>query len=376
LVLAISVETAVLLFPLTTFAYYLTRKALWTPRFRAWLWAPHVVAGILVGVVADYQLFDTLFGGIGFLFIPVAFALLFFGWSLHLFNTARPVEVLRPDPQGGHRLRYNRWRIWVGELPDGSKILVGTRWRDWLARLFGHYPVIVPANVDGTKNGPPAEAEVITLRSEPGSWERKDRRVKRRRDRLDGGDPLDDFRIAGAADSKERDPPALLWWVDSDGWLTTRMPRLSFHRDVRVPAKMAADGVTVVEAATTKRKVSWPHYIDPISEASVAGFHYLDAPAAALGWITPERLLRRLKDLRISNTALRSTIITESDDLAEIQVAETFRLLMKERLPLTDEEAAEETRNAPPKAAPEGRSDNPDARPGKMDDRKAGRADA
>lgn len=345
---AITLETALLAFPSILIARYLTRKALYSPRAHVWLAVPHIVGAVLFGLAFDYPLYDRLFGGAGFLVFPVVLDVLIFFWALHLFNVAVPVEVLRPDPQGGHRLRYNRWRIWVGEFPDGSKVLVGTKWKDWLARLFGHAPILVPADIDGTKRGSPAEAPMLTVRSETRD-ERKDRRAKLPANAR----PFDDFRLVGANDLKEKDPPRFLYWVDSDHWLSVEMPHLSIHREVRVPAKLGPDG-NVVEPAHIKSKLTWPHYIDPPTETGLAGFHYLYAPAAALGWVRGERMARRIEDLRIDNVALRTTGFITGDDLGAVQVAETFRLLERERLPLTDEEADQETRSWAPKPSDAG----------------------
>ena len=376
LLLGITIEFGILIFPTVILARWLTRKALWSPKFRAWLWAPHVVAGFLILVVLDFQLFDALFGGLGFVLMPIVFDLLFFGWVLHLFNVARPVEVLRPDPQAGHRLRYNRWRIWVGEWPDGTKVLVGSRWRDWWARLFGHAPVLMPANVDGTKRGAPAEAPLLTYRTETRS-EREDRRAKamRRsfRQRPGRESPLDDFQVAGDAELQERDAPKLLYWTASDEWLNADMPHLSIHRTVRVPAKVN-DAGNVVEPAHTVSKLAWPHYVDPKATVGLAGIHYYDTPVAALGWIRAEKAYRRIEDLRAQNVALRTTTFIEADESAQVQVAEVFRLMERERMPLSDEEADEETRREAVKAKEPGgtvEESEESPRPGALDRRHA-----
>jgi hypothetical protein len=341
------VEFAVISVALLPLARYLCRKALWSPRFRIELLIPHLIAFVVIGTALDFQAFDTFFGGYAFILYAPMFAIPVFFWQLHFFNVAKPVEVLRPDPQGGHRLRYNRWRIWVGDLPDGRKILVGTRWRDWWARLFGHFPVLVAADVDGTKIGPPSESPLVTWRAEV-RGERHDKRVAAFRSRTNRDTPLDDFLIAGDLDYREKDAPVKLLWVDSNRWLDTSMPHFSAHRKVPVPAKYK-DGVQV-EPATEKNRWCFPYYVDVAPQISLAGLHYIDVPAAALGWISAERAYRRVEDLRLSNNALRVGQFDIADESAETRTAEIYRLLHRDRMPMSDAEATEDVRREPPVA--------------------------
>jgi hypothetical protein len=356
LVFSIVALCALLTFPLLVLARYVGRKALWTPKFHAWLFAIHILSPAIYIILVDYRAFDAVFGGLGFLLFPFVYAILLFLWAMHLFNVARPTEVFRPDFQGGHRLRYNRWRIWVGDLSDGRKILVGTRWRDWLARLYGHFPVLVTPDVVRTREGPPVEIPLRTLRAETRDEKltRKERLLARRfRARWGKESPLDDFEVTGGPDHREKDAPTHLYWVDSDRWLSADMPRLSWHRDVFVPAKTAPDG-TVVTPSSVKTKLSWPHYVDPPAVTSLAGFHYLDAPVAAMLAHTNERAYHRVEEIHMDNVAMNATVFDEADRLGELQVAETYRLFTRERLPLSDEEAEEETRREAPKAKDEG----------------------
>jgi hypothetical protein len=352
LVLAVTLESALAVFLGAPAARAITRKALWSPKFRAWLWAPHILGAFIVLIAFDFEAFDAVFGGWSFAIIPVVFGVLAFFWMLHLFNVAYPVEVLRPDPQAGHRLRFNRWRVFVGDLPDGTKVLVGTRWRDWLARLLGHHVVLVPANATGTKRGPPAESELRTFKvrsraDADKAWERVKRGFRVKPGRTS---PLDDFQIAGEPGVKEKDAPRLLYWVDSDRWLSSDTWRLSFHREVRVDARYDRDGNLVREAHTRTKFSIVPHYVAPASaEAALAEFHYIDTPAAALGWIRAERAYRRVEDLRRTNYALRSTVFVTADDWSQEAMGELLTMLDRERVPLTDEEAEEDVRAGPPK---------------------------
>lgn len=325
LVLSVVIETAVLLYPATVAARGIARKALFTPKFRAWLWAPHVVLGFFLLAVVDYQAVDGFFGGTEFILYPVAFVVLFFIWVLHLFNTAEPVEVLRPDPARGHRLRYNRWRIWTGELADGTIVLIDTRWRGWLARLLGHHSVLVPRDAPLT-TGAPAGADLSTYRVRP---ERES--------------PLDDFPIVGDPDAKERNPPKRLYWVNSDDFLEWNFPRLVFSRLVEVPPKVK-DGV-VVAPATSRRRLSWPHYEGGgVSRTGLASIHYYDVPVAALGWKSNERAWKVVETLKFQIASLRAEVKVRADEWAEERLAGHLRMLDRTVRPLTDGEAEADTK--------------------------------
>lgn len=357
-VFGLLVEMGVLLFPLIVLARYLTRKALWSPKFRAWLWAPHIVLGFVLLLVADYRLFDLVFGGLAFILFPLLLDLLIFGWSLHLFNVARPVEILRFDPQSGHRLRVNRWRVWVGELSDGSKVLVGTRWRDWLARLFGHYPVLVPANAEGTLKGPPAELQVRNLYA-PTRREMAVRRERFFRARPGRVDPLDDFSIAGDTDIREKNHPQRMYFVDSDKWLDADFPHLTIARTVEEPAVFDGEG-KLVKPTRTRRVLTWPHYTGGGGKVNkLADIHYYDTVPAALGFIRSDRAYQRVETLRAQVAMLRASVFTLGDESAERQMAEFLAFFDREREALTEGERGEETRQPGEKRA-QRPSDRPD----------------
>lgn len=351
LVLVMVIEFGAVAMPTVLVARYLNKKAVgFLPKFRAWLWGPHVLLGLTLLIVADFQAFDAFLGGLGFVTFPIIFDGLFFGWMLDKFNSASWAEVLRPDPQGGHRLRYNRWRIVVGELPDGTKVLCGRKWRDALARWCGHYPILSHAKSKTTLLGAPTVSAIDNRRA--------GFRVRPKR-----GSPLDDFEIAGQITSGEKNPPKFLYWVDHDGWLSGEMPHLSIHRTVEVPPRLDPETGNVVRDAFPKKKLAWPHYVDPPdAEAQLAGFHYQDTPVQAIGWVSVENANRRLAKVRMEANALRMNEYRVADEMAQEQVSEMLRFYERERTPLTDAEAEEEARSKP-SAAPTPKREESTERP-------------
>lgn len=366
LAFGITAEFGLLLFPAIVGARALARKALWFPKFKAWLVAPHIALGFLLLIGLDYRAFDELFSGLGFLFIPVVFVALFFLWALHLFNVATPVYATRAEPNGGRELTEYRWRFFVGQMPDGRLVLVGCYWRDAFARLFGHAPVLFDPADRTRVDGGPLAARIVNMRLETND-EKADRftRMMRRRQRElpSAAHALDQFKTINVGGTRlnprERDPPALHYYVDSDGWLNATMPKLSLHRIVREPEVKSSTG-EVVKPARTVRKLSWPHYVESSgAETSLAGLHYLAVPSVpSLLWVAVERAWRRVGQVRIQNFALRTTPFVLADEATEVVGGELFTLLERERFPLTDIEADEDTRSeGPKKAAPTAEDD-------------------
>lgn len=366
LAFGITVEFGLLLFPAVVFARSLARKALWFPKFKAWLVAPHVALGFILLIGLDYRAFDELFSGLGFLFIPVVFVALFFLWSLHLFNVATPAYATRAEPNGGRELTEFRWRFFVGQMPDGKLVLIGCYWRDAFARLFGHAPVLYDPADRSRADGGPLGAHVVNMRLETRD-ERADRFTKMLQRRMkelpSAAHALDQFRTVNVGGSRlnprERDPPLLHYYVDSDAWLNATMPRLSVHKAVR-EAEVKTPTGEVVKPARTVLKLTWPHYIESSgAETSLAGLHYLAVPSvASLLWVAVERAWRRVAQVRIQNFALRTTPFVLADEATEVVGGEVFTLLERERFALTDEEADEDTRSeSPKKAAPTAESD-------------------
>jgi hypothetical protein len=351
----LTLEFAVLVIPLTVLARALTRRAIWSPGgFVPAVVAPHVVLAFAILLVYDYPFFDRVFDGLEFIFIPVVFAVVFFFWSLHLFNDATALEAFKFEPRAKHNVGLFRWRVFVGELPDGRLVLIGTGWTDWFARLLGYAPVIWDPRDSSPSNPPPAFAPVVTLKSEL-RGERSDRRVKawekRFRSKPRRESPIKQFEVIHTVNRhlapREKDAPKYVAWVDSDKWLDADMPHLSIHR--QVPAEVGPDGEIIKPA---RSKLSLPHYVVPQSRVSFADVHWYESVAAGLHLISAERMARRSEELRASNIALRANPYVIGDELAATQNDELFSLLDRERFAGTDAEYEEETRREAERPGP------------------------
>ena len=348
LAFGITAETLLLMVPLTLWARSIARRALWVPTIRWWLVLPHVATGSLLLVSAEFPALDQLFSGLEFVLFPIPIGLLFFFWVMHLFNVAVPGEAFRPDPRDWHDLDFYRWRLVVGDLPDGRKVLIDPRWRGVFARLRNHAPVILdPAKLKDGKTPVPVSAKVLTLRSESVD-EKRDRvwkEYRRFRSRPDRPTPFDSFKVVNASlqEYREKDPPRLLWWVDSDQWLQVRFPYVTWHRDVQVPAVVDREGRTV-QPARIKRKLTWPHYVDPPAVVALSGIHWKDVVAAGLDWVKQERAYQLVERLRRENYLLRATVYVLSDEKSARSMDETFTWFDRERFPISVAEAQEEAK--------------------------------
>lgn len=334
LVLLIVVEAGLIFGPLLLVAKALSRKAIFAPHFRLALWAP--IAGFLMffAILTDYRLIDESFGGVSYLVYPAIFAVLMFLWSLHLFNRAEVVEVLKADPAGGHRLRYLRWTLLVGVRKDGSLVVIDPRWRGWLYALFGHFVTLVPAQSEALGENEPAAAEIENRVLLPQHViQRRLQRELPSKER-----PTDDFVILNAEKYEE---PTRLFWVDTDQPFEIRYCYLSAHREVEVPPKLSPEGEVLVPAST-RLKLSWPHIVTPPCDVRLAGIHYWTTPVAAQGWMGAESTNALLEKRTYQVTILRSRLHTEADRMAEERVAEIMTMIDKARAPPTEAELADE----------------------------------
>lgn len=333
LAIVILSETVVFTCPLIMLARFLTRRAIYFPKFSMLIWGHVIVIGLLFLFFADYQWLDQTFGGVSYLIYPIVISFLFFLWSLSLFNRAEVVEILKPDVMSGHRLRYLRWTQLVGETKDGRTVVIDPRWRGSIYGLLGHFATLIPAESEATMEGAPAGADVEN-RETMAAHELAKRDKKLRRKRPSKEKPEDDFRIVNAVDTRD---PVKIYWVDSDQPVAVEFPHLSFHHIVEVPEKVDKNGVTIPKHP--EKKLTWPHIVDGESTIRLAGIHYLDAPLAALGWSRAEDDFALLEKRAYAVYVLRSRIHSEAERMTEERLAEVLLLIEKGEIPMTEEEA-------------------------------------
>ena len=341
IIIIILVELVVLVCPLIILGRFLTRKAIHAPNFNLTIWGHVVVITILVLIFTDYQWFDTTFGGWSYFFYPVPIAIMIFLWSLHLFNRANVVEILKPDTMSGHRLRYLRWEQLTGEMKDGSTVIIDQRWRGFFYGLLGHFAKLIPVESEATVEGRPVAIDVENREALAGyeirKMEKKLRRVRPGKER-----PEDDFKIVNSIDEGE---PIKIFWVDSDQPVVVEFPHLSWRKNVEVPERVDSHGIRV--AAHTEQVLTWPHIVDGESTIRLAGIHYIDAPLAALGWSRAEDDFELLEKRAYAVYNLRSRLHSEADRLTEERLSEMLTLMERGELPLTEEEAQAATERRP-----------------------------
>ena len=322
-VLATIIEFGAAAGPLVMLARWMTHKALYAPHFSLLLWGFGLGIVLFSAIILDYQGIDQSLGGVSYFLYPVVFALLWFIWSLHLFNRAETVEILKPDTMGGHRLRFLRWTQLVGTLKDGRVVLIGTRWRDFVYGLFGHFATLIPVESA-------VQAQLVTPVGEHKAVLRRWRPNKEK--------PADDFEIINSEKEQE---PTKLFWVDSNDPVDVRMPHTTWHKWVDVPDRVDRHGVKI--DAHREQHLTWPHIVDPVSTVRLAGIHYVDAPVAALGWTSREEDFKLLEKRGFQIYVLRSSLHRESERLAEERIAEFLELMRSQSTPLSPEEARAES---------------------------------
>ena len=350
----VTIEFLILAAAFTLIGYALTKRALWTPKIAWWLIIPHLMTGLLFVFASDVPLLDESLGGLEFVLVPIVFALLWFFWVMHLFNSATPVEADQISPRVDQRPGVTKWWLIVGTLPDGRWIIVGTRWRDWLARLFGHAPVIYDPTHPGEKSAIPATLPVLNRKAgvpdavwNPNShhWERF--RPETGRETPFASFPVTPVRVPGIDAAPRRELPLLQFWVDHDQWLSIRMPYVSWWREEKVEAEYNPDG-TLRRRARIRRRLTAPHYVDPSCATGLSSVHFEEPVAAWLGYLAQERAYKRVDELRRQVYALITGIYVLADEQTRRSLGEVMELLERERFPMPLDEAAEEVQRGGP----------------------------
>lgn len=339
LILIIVAETVILTAPLILVARWMTHKARYAPHFALVLWGHVVLIGAAGLLFFDYQQLDAAFGGLSYFVYPVIVALLLFLWSLHLFNTAEIVEILKPDTMSGHRLRFLRWTQLTATMKDGRTVLIDPRWRGFFYALLGHYTTLIPAESDASKYGEPAPADIQNRQILTEAETKKELARKLPSKQF----PEDDFRILNA---EKFDEPVRLWWVDSRDPVDVKFPRMSVHKWVEVPAKVDKHGEVVTEAHR-EEKLTWPHILEPESSIRLAGVHYYNTPVAALGWSRAEDDFALLEKRAFQVVLLKSRLHSEAERMTEERLAEFISLMEGSVLPMNEAETLDETERRP-----------------------------
>lgn len=242
-------------------AAWAMRRAVWAPRFSLLVWG-HVLLALLAALVfLDYIQIDQAFAGWSPLVYPWATFPLFFLSALWRFNRAPQVEILQGVAPPSGEFAYRRTKVRVGPLPDGRVVPVGESWGDFWARFWLHYgdPIW-----DGSpENMPPFLAPVETMVSPTASPRAALKAAKMRRKFPLTTHPLFRFQVT----NPQADDVAYIAHAKTSEPLKFAYPYLSFHRVVDVPAvyQPSPSGPVMVRAPTKKRKLSWPHYVDPPS---------------------------------------------------------------------------------------------------------------
>lgn len=347
---SITLETLLLMAPLTLLARTLTRRALWTPKISWWLVIPHVATGFLFLIASEFPLLDAAFGGLEFVLFPVVIGILWFFYVMHLFNIATPVEADQISPRTDDRPGVTKWFLLIGILPDGRWVIVGTRWRDWVARLFYHAPVIYDpthANDDGSKDPPPSSLPITPRKvGQPDMvWSPSKHAWYRFRPEPGRATPYDSFpvtstRVKGVDASPKRELPMLQLWVDHDQWLSVRLPYISAHREEKVDAEYSPEG-KLLKKAKIRQRWTRPHYVDPPVVAGLSSVHFEEPLAAWLRLIDQERAYRLISDLRRQLHKLLTGVYVLADQQTRQTLQEVFELLERERFPMMLEETRE-----------------------------------
>ena len=344
---AVTLETLLIITPLTFWARTLARRALWFPKINWAIILPHFAFGFMLLIANDFPALDMAFGGLEFVVFPIVIGLLWFFFVIHMFNVATPVMVDQLAPGSDDRTRFTTWWLMLGVLPDGRWIIVGTRWRDAFYRLRGKAPVVWDPTKGKEANPPPAIVPIVNRRiAEPDAiWNAQRHHWETFRAGATRGSPFESFpatnvRIRGVDATPRRELPLFRLHVDHDEWLSVKLPYLWWWREEKIPAEYNPDG-TIRKRARIKQRLTWPHIVVPAPITSLSPWQFEDPLAASLGYISQERAYRLNGELRRQLHKLLTGVYVLADEQTKQSLREVFELLERERFPIKLEEAQE-----------------------------------
>jgi hypothetical protein len=318
-------------------------RAGWAPHFSVLAFG-HVVIGVMAGaVVVDYQLIDQLFAGWAPFIYPIAALPFAFLGSLSYFNRASSVELLAGTETTAGELGFYRTQMRIARVAGRLAFILGG-WGDMWARYFGHQAYAEP---DDPHHAKPWLAPVIPMAS-PTDTLRERLRAKRRAHitPLTAQDALTRFPVVNA---EARDDVQFIAFVKSDRIPQIRGAWLSIHKWVHEDEEKAPDPSggppIVVKKARDRRKLAWPHYVEPPkgSVPDLEDIHFMPAGAVFAHFATV-RDLGRLNSKYAHQAALEAANRENRiQDEVYADLKAKYSLIRRASSGITDEEAAEQT---------------------------------
>jgi hypothetical protein len=339
-------------------AKWATRRAGgWAPEFSLLIWGHVLLAALAAVVFLDYQQVDHYFAGWSPLVYPVATFPLFFLSSLSRFNAAPYVQIQQGLATSSGEMGTRVWRLRAGPLKDGRVVFVGESWGQFWARFWGHYAVMWDGNPETT---PPFLSPVENMPSPTSSPRARLRQEKSREKYPLTAHPL--FRFA--VQNKQDDGLAYIAWTKTSEPVVVLWPYLSIHRTVPVPAEFGpspSGGVVVIKAATTREKLSWPHYVDARSGAAVEleDKHFIFGAAVWAGFATLKDLARVISKQAAELAVLHAHKENQVQDELYSKLRTHQSIVGRATSGISDEDAAAQTGELSRLLSPKADGDKP-----------------
>ncbi len=238
------------------------RRAVWAPKFSALIWFHVLLAALGAAVFLDYQAIDATFAGWSPAVYPWVLFPMAFLWGVSLFNRAHRVQIQQGIQTNNGELGYLLTDVRIGRI--GKRIVyIGESWGQFWARFWGHFPTAYDED-DKSQRPPPWFAPVLRSLSPTDSPRARRKAARRAAAAPWSGEALTKFPVVNAsakddvefiAHGKGAAVPEIAW------------PRLSIHTTVPTDPEYAPNPSggppLLVKPAGERRKLTWPHYLDP-----------------------------------------------------------------------------------------------------------------
>ena len=327
------------------------KRAGWAPHVSVLAWG-HVAIGLIAGaLVFDYQFVDQTFAGFSPVVYPLVALPIAFLTSLSYFNRAESVEILAGTTVASGEMGWHRTSIRIARIGGRLAFILGS-WGAFWARYWRHQAWAESDEPNRPKpwlapvlNHPsPTDADVTDVR----------RRAKAKRaaarSPLSSADALTRFPVI---DPDDRNEVHYLAFAKSDVIPKIRGPRLSFtkleHRDAEYRADPSGGPPIVVKRARDKRRLTWPHYIDPPPNEVVdlEDIHFAPAAAVWAGFASIRDLGRvNSKNAHVAEI-LSASFENRIQDEVHANLRARYALIRRATSGITESEAAEQAKALP-----------------------------
>jgi hypothetical protein len=293
--------------PLMIKSERMTKRAIYSPKWKAWWWLHGIVIGLVALYVLYFQWWNMTFHGWEYVVIPIPEAIFLFFWNAgrHSKDQRSLFFQIVPRTTGGMDVVLASYMTGMDPAGNLTIMRMGSVVQ-WWYRSRGHHTPIYRYREVGVPE--PFHMNVLERTGVTEDQVRNPTRFPRTARFF----AHDDFPVVTSGED-EPHPFERVYFVPSmSDFKKPTWPRMRVTKEKTVPAHTDLATSTLVPE-TTKTVWCWPYITDGHAEVRLWSWHYMDALAIARGYSTVEGLIRECENLTMQLAAEMGFRYTETD---------------------------------------------------------------